>query len=264
MKIKDALKISKKLLQNHENEAVFFLCEYLACDKSWLFLNEHYDFDEKPFFALIDRFLQGEPFEYIFKKASFYGLDFYMQKGVLIPRFDSEILLELVRKELVNNPYKKILEIGFGSGILSIVLAKLTQKKITACDVSKKALNLAIKNARLHKVEDLIDFRLCDFKDMQDDFDLIFSNPPYIAKNYPLDQWVLKEPKKALFGGIKGHEILEKIILFAKAKKAKCLACEFGFDQKEILHEILVKNGFEAKFYKDYQGFDRAFCAKIA
>lgn len=262
MTIKDALNHAKITLKEHSKMAEFILMELLKCERAWLFLNAGREFDEKPYFSLVRRFLHGEPFEYIFGKASFYGLDFAVKKGVLIPRFDSEILLEICLKALKKGTFKRILEIGVGSGILSIVLAKNLGIKIVACDLSKKAISLAYQNAKSHKVEHLIDFKHAKFEKIDAAWDFIFANPPYIARNYPLDIWVQKEPKTALFGGEKGWEMLENIILYAKSHNAKSLACEFGYDQKEILHKILHKNGFKAEFFKDTKGFDRAFLAK--
>lgn len=262
MKVCEALRLARASLVGNERYAEFILLEFLGKDRAWLFLNSEFKINKEAYFRLINRFKEGEPFEYIFEKASFYGLDLFVKKGVLIPRFDSEILLQTCLDELKKKAYKKILEIGFGSGALSIVLAKQLKRKIIACDLSKKALNVALQNAKAQKVEHLIDFQLCDFAKMKGEFEFIFSNPPYIAKNYPLDKYVSKEPKKALFGGKKGHEILKKIIFFAKEKKAKLLACEFGYDQREILAKILRKNGFEAEFFKDTAGLDRAFLAR--
>ena len=263
MKIKQALNIAKARLKDDAKYAEFILLEYIKKDKAYLFLHEDDEIDEKIYFSLINRFISKEPFEYIFKKASFYGLDFKVKKGVLIPRYDSEILLNIILKELKNNKFKNILEIGFGSGILSIIIAKMTNTHIIACDISKTALNIAKKNAKIHKVDHLIDFRLCSFKDIKNiKFDFIFSNPPYIAKDYKIDEWLQKEPKKALFGGIKGYEILKEIILYAKDQNALALACEFGYDQLDILDNILKQNDFSPSFYKDENGFNRAFMAR--
>ncbi|TQR41903.1 peptide chain release factor N(5)-glutamine methyltransferase [Campylobacter sp. MIT 12-8780] len=261
MKLKTALNLAKKSLKTHKDEALFILCEYLQKDRAFIALNGDFDFDEKPYFKLIERFASGEPFEYIFEKAQFYGLEFKVQKGVLIPRFDTEILLELALKELSQKNYTNILEIGFGSGILSIILALKLALKIKACDISELALKLAKENALRHEVGHLIDFRLCDFKNFEGEVDFIISNPPYIQNDYKLDIWVQNEPKQALFGGVKGYEFLEELIVFARKNKVKALACEFGYDQKEILHKILHKNGFKAQFFKDFAGFDRAFLA---
>ncbi|TEY00909.1 HemK/PrmC family methyltransferase [Campylobacter sp. US33a] len=261
MTIKQALILAKDTLLEHKNEALFILCEHLQKDRAWLFLNENLEFDEKPYFKLIKRFQNGEPFEYIFKKANFWGLEFYIEKGVLIPRYDSEILLTHLISTCQKHSYKNILEIGFGSGILSIVLAKTLHLKIQACDINPLALQIAKKNAKIHKVDHLIDFTLCDFKDLKGNFDLIFSNPPYIKNDYKLDIWVQNEPKEALFGGVKGYEILEQIIHFSSRTKAKTLACEFGYNQKEILSQLLQDKFSHISFFQDEQGFDRAFIA---
>ncbi|MFQ6341646.1 HemK/PrmC family methyltransferase [Campylobacter sp. VTCC 70190] len=263
MTIKNALTQAKMLLQGYENEAAFILCEYLQRDKTWLFLNSDFDFDEKPYFKLIKRFKGGEPFEYIFEKANFWGLEFKVKRGVLIPRYDSEILLSLILKLCQSYAFKKILEIGFGSGILSIILAKELGVKITACDISTKALEIAKQNAKLHAVEALIDFKLCDFRELEGNFDFIFSNPPYIKNSYPLDIWVQQEPKEALFGGEQGYEILEEIIHFSISKKTKILACELAYDQKEILEKILSQQNYASEFFKDERGYNRAFVAKF-
>ena len=262
MKICQALKLAKAKLYGNARYAELIMLEFLGQDKAWLFLNADTDINAKAYFALVSRFARGEPFEYLFQKASFYGLDLHAKKGVLIPRFDSEILLEICLDELSKRDYKGILEIGFGSGALSIALAKHTGRKISACDISKKAFSLAKENAKLHKVEHLIDFQLCDFKKIKGKFDFIFSNPPYIARNYPLDKWVQKEPKFALFGGKNGYETLAQIIKFAKQNGAKTLVCEFGYNQRKILHTILHKNGCDAEFFKDTGDFDRAFLAR--
>ncbi|MBM0637001.1 peptide chain release factor N(5)-glutamine methyltransferase [Campylobacter sp. VicNov18] len=261
MTIKNALIKAKAMLKGHENEAVFILCEYLQKDKAWLFLNEDVEFDFKPYFKLVKRFKIGEAFEYIFKKVDFWGLEFEITKGVLIPRYDSEILLFEILRLCKKHNFDNILEIGFGSGVLSIVLAKELGIKITACDINAKALKLALKNAKLHKVDHLIDFKLCDFREISQNYDFIFSNPPYIKESYPLDLWVEQEPKEALWGGKEGHEILEEIIHFAVKRKAAFLACEFGYDQREILEKILKQCQFKAEFFKDEQGYNRAFVA---
>lgn len=250
------------MLKEYENEAVFILCEYLQKDKAWLFLNQDLKFDFQAYFKLIERFKLGEPFEYIFEKTDFYGLEFKIKKGVLIPRYDSQILLFEILKLCQIHTFNNILEIGFGSGILSIVLAKELGIHITACDINPKALKLALENAKIHQVDHLIDFKLCDFKQIKQNYDFIFSNPPYIQTSYPVDIWVQQEPKEALFGGEKGYEILEQIINFSINRKAQFLACEFGYDQKEILKKILDQHQFKAEFFKDEQGYYRTFVAQ--
>ncbi|PSM51736.1 protein-(glutamine-N5) methyltransferase [Campylobacter blaseri] len=216
--------------------------------------------DEKEYFKLIERFKNSEPLEYIVEKASFLDREFFVKKGVLIPRFETEILVEKTLEIAKNIKNPKICEIGFGSGIISISLEKeLPNSKIIASDISTKALEVAKVNAS--KFNSKVSFIKCAYMDKIDgNFDIIVSNPPYIKEDYKLDKWVKNEPDMALFGGKDGHEILENIIILAK-KRAKYLACEIGYDQKEILSNILDKNGFVYEFYKDLAGFDRGFVA---
>lgn len=216
--------------------------------------------DEKPYLSLLQRYKEGEPYEYIFNKAYFYGEEFFIKSGVLIPRFDTQILLDLCLEEIKKNSFTQILEIGFGSGILSIMLAKLAKVRIKAIDINPIALDVAMQNAKAHGVLHMIDFKLASFEELACKYDFIISNPPYISNNYKLDKYVQSEPKSALFGGECGHELLEKIIHFAKSSKV--LACEIGYDQKKILSTILEKEGFDFSFYKDLSGYDRAFVAR--
>ena len=96
-----------------------------------------------------------------------------------------------------------------------------------------------------------------------EDIDILVSNPPYIARGYKLSKFVLNEPESALFGGEVGDEILKDIILIAKDRNIKNIACEMGYDQKVSMQKFLEANGFEYSFYKDLAGFDRGFCAKL-
>jgi release factor glutamine methyltransferase len=100
---------------------------------------------------------------------------------------------------------------------------------------------------------------------IEEDFDMIISNPPYIANNFVLDKNVIDyEPKVALFGGIVGDELLKKIIDLAKIKKVKFLACEMGYDQKQPISEYLKQiNVNSVKFYTDLAGLDRGFIVKF-
>ncbi|NLK66766.1 MAG: peptide chain release factor N(5)-glutamine methyltransferase [Campylobacteraceae bacterium] len=227
--------------------------------KLLLSLNEELD-KKSSFLLLVLRHTKGEPLEYITNKASFLDMEFYVEHGVLIPRFETEILVEKVIEVASRFENLRVCEIGVGSGIISISLKKaLPNAEITATDISDTALKVAKINAKKFNADiKLVKCSLLD--DVEGNFDIIVSNPPYIKDSYELDKWVLNEPKEALFGGKKGHEILEEIIKLA-SKRAKVLACEIGYDQKEVLSKILKKQGFEYVFYKDLAGFDRGFVA---
>lgn len=212
--------------------------------------------------ALAKRYKNGEPLEYISRFCEFMGLKFNIKKGVLIPRSETEILvektLEIAKK--IKNP--KICEIGFGSGIISICLAKNLQNAVVvATDISEIAFKIASQNARNNDVKvKFIQTSLLDGID--GNFDIIVSNPPYISTSYKLDKWVLNEPKEALIGGENGDEMLREIIEIS-SNRTKFLLCEIGFDQKNSLAKTLNKFGYEAKFYKDLAGFDRGFVANL-
>lgn len=278
MTVNDALKAASLQIApaceisgaNPARVAKALLMRHLGVKIEWIFLNLNRELeDAEGFFALAKRFANHEPLEYITGEAGFYGLTFNVKKGVLIPRPETEILVEKSLEVLSNLPARKgpplVAEIGVGSGIISICLALNSNAKIIASDISDDALNLARENAAKFGVEDRIEFVKCAYLDqIYGRFDLLVSNPPYIAQDYRLDKFVLNEPHEALFGGAAGDEILKNIILIAKNRGVKYLACEMGYDQKASLESVLELSGFEAEFYRDLVGFDRGFVARNA
>lgn len=265
MKIDEALKVAKSKLHNLQDRssvAKRLMMFYTGFSLEQLFLNLQKQIEQDGYFKLIDRFKNGEPLEYITGTASFYSLEFNVFKGVLIPRPETEILVQKVIdiSKKFKNP--KIAEIGTGTGIISIILALNLNCKIVATDINDTAISNAKFNANKFKVSDKIDFLNCSYLDDTDDkFDILVSNPPYIADDYNLDIWVNSEPHNALFGGKNGDEILKEIINLADKKEIKTIACEMGYDQKISMQNELDKFGYKAEFYKDLAGFDRGFIA---
>nr|WP_315017196.1 peptide chain release factor N(5)-glutamine methyltransferase [uncultured Campylobacter sp.] len=276
MTVNDALKAAASQIApaceisgaNPARVAKALLMSYLGIKIEWIFLNLNRELEDADgYFSLAKRFANHEPLEYITGEAGFYGLSFNVKKGVLIPRPETEILVERSLEVLSNLPAQNgpplVAEIGAGSGIISICLALNSKAKIIASDISDDALNLARQNAAKFGVEDRIEFVKCAYLDqIYGRFDLLVSNPPYIARDYELDKFVLNEPREALFGGAKGDEILKNIVLLARNRGVKYLACEMGYDQRESMQSALKFNGFEAEFYKDLAGFDRGFVAR--
>lgn len=276
MTVNDALKAAASQIApaceisgaNPARVAKALLTSYLGVKIEWIFLNLNRELeDSEGYFALAKRFANHEPLEYITGEVGFYGLSFNVKKGVLIPRPETEILVEKSLEVLSNLPARNepplVAEIGVGSGIISICLALNSSAKIIASDISDDALNLARENAAKFGVEDRIEFVKCAYLDqIYGRFDLLVSNPPYIAQDYELDKFVLNEPHEALFGGAAGDEILKNIIFVAKNRGVKYLACEMGYDQKASLESVLELSGFEAEFYRDLSGFDRGFVAR--
>jgi len=237
MRVEEALKEAnlrlKPLCENPSRVAKILLMSYLDVSIEWIFLNQKSEFDESGYFALVKRFENYEPLEYINGKAGFYEAP-------------------------------KIAEIGTGSGIISVMLALKTNAKIVATDINEKALKLAKKNALKFNVSEKIDFVKCSYIDeVLGDIDILVSNPPYIARGYKLDKFVINEPHEALFGGEVGDEILKNIILIARNRSIKNIACEMGYDQRASMEMALKFNGFKSTFYKDLAGFDRGFCARL-
>ena len=269
-RVGELLKKASFLLQKFERprfEAELLLSFFLKRDRIWLFLNE--DFEVKNwenFLEIVKKRANGYPIEYILEKVSFYSKEFFIKEGVLIPRPETELLVDEGLKILKNIKNAKVAEIGVGSGIVSVMLALFKEDiKITATDISKEALKVAYKNAVKFGVENKIDFLQTSLLDkVEGDFDLIISNPPYISTYFKLDKTVLNEPKEALFGGERGDEILKEIISLAVKRRARYLVCEMGYDQKNYIKEHLLSFGIkEFGFYKDLAHLDRGFWAKI-
>ena len=213
---------------------------------------------------LVQRRSTHYPLEYITKRASFYGESFNVRDGVLIPRPETEILVEKAEQYLKDIKSPTIIEIGTGSGIISVMLAVLILDiKIIAVDINDKALELAKSNAIKHNVEDKITFVNSNLFENIDDikFDMCISNPPYIANNYKLPKNVKYEPSNALFGGNIGDELLKDIIVETNKRDIPMLMCEMGYDQKRALTKFIDDNVKYKKlqFYQDLDKFDRGF-----
>ncbi|RDX33921.1 peptide chain release factor N(5)-glutamine methyltransferase [Arcobacter sp. HD9-500m-PIT-SAG02] len=234
----------------------------------WLHLNYDKEFDkEKELEKIVKKRATHFPLEYIIGKASFYGEQFITCEQVLIPRPETEILVDKAKDILENIQNPKVVEIGTGSGIISVMLALLIDDiKITAVDINDKALVLAKKNAKKFKVEHKINFIKSDLLDnvCEVNYDMCISNPPYIANNYKLPHNVKFEPGNALFGGEVGDELLINIISITYESNIKFLCCEMGFDQKIPLGKLLKNlKSKKIEFYKDYSNFDRGFCVEF-
>ena len=233
----------------------------------WLHLNYDKEFEkEKELLKLIKKRATHYPMEYITGKASFYGEQFLTHEKVLIPRPETELLVDKAKEILEKISTPKVVEIGTGSGIISVMLALLIKDiKITAVDINENALALAYENAKKFKVEHKINFVKSNlFDDINIDFDMCVSNPPYIADNYKLPENVKYEPKNALYGGNIGDELLNDIIKISFDNNIKYLCCEMGYDQKESLNKLLkTLNTKKIDFYKDYSDFDRGFCVEF-
>ena len=214
---------------------------------------------------LIRRRKLGEPVAYIVKNKEFWKHSFYVDKNVLIPRPDSEIIIQEALKVIDTKNKGFILDIGTGSGCLVISLAKERPNFFySAIDISKKAIKVAKINAKMHQLENRIKFyQSCVDNFFKGKYDLIISNPPYINKfklKY-LDKDIFGfEPLIALEGGLDGSSILNKVIKKSSSllKVGGKLILEIGFDQKLKTMKFLKNEGFYVnKVVKDYGNNDR-------
>ena len=199
-------------------------------------------------------------------------LNFFVDKNVLIPRQDTEILVEEVIKIAQKNNSKKILDLCTGSGAIAVSLAKyLPQSEITAIDISNEAIQIAKKNAITNNVENQITFINSDmFTNLNEEkFDIIVSNPPYIKTDVinNLDNQVKNEPYIALDGGKDGLDFYKKIIneSYAYLKCNGYLCLEIGFDQKIDVIELIENTTQFKETYskKDLYDNDRIIITQI-
>ena len=230
------------------------------------------DKEEQEYLKYIELVAQGEPIEHITHQKEFMKLDFYVDENVLIPRQDTEVLVEEVIKIAQNIRAKKILDLCTGSGAIAVSLAKYLENiQITALDISRKALDVAIANAKNNHVQEKITFVESNlFQDLrQEKYDIIVSNPPYIRRKEieTLDKEVRKEPKIALDGGEDGLDFYREIINkgYEYLKYGGYICLEIGYDQKEEVMQIIKdkKQYTETYCKKDLYDNDRVIVTKI-
>jgi release factor glutamine methyltransferase len=208
---------------------------------------------------LVNRRANKEPIAYILNNKEFWSTNFYVDRSVLIPRPETEVLIDLLLSKISNkNKYFDVLDIGTGSGCILISLLKeLKKARGVGVDKSSKAIAIAKKNSFLNKIDNRICFKNISLEQINFDkkFDIIVSNPPYLSnvslKNLDFDIR-LYEPKAALQGGVQGVDLLNKIIYLASKilKINGLLALEIGDNQFHILAKYLKENHF--KILKKY------------
>ena len=215
---------------------------------------------EVDYFKAIKRLINGEPIQHITHQQEFMKLSFFVNEDVLIPRPDTEILVEEVIKIAKKIKAKNILDMCTGSGAIAVSLAKyLDNVEITAVDISTKTLNVAKTNAKNNEVENKITFIESNLFEniVNEKYDIIVSNPPYIKKDVikTLNKEVQKEPKIALDGGYDGLDFYRKITHQSEEylKFNGYLCFEIGYDQKKDVIKIIND---ERKFTGTYSKKD--------
>ena len=268
MTIKQSLtKAEQKLQESCERprfEAELLLAFHLKKERTYLHAFDDVEVENvEGYEALVERRANHEPYEYIVGVASFYDIELKVESGVLIPRPETEILIDLVAEIIEKEKITSIAEIGVGSGAISVVLArKFPALKIVATDICDSPIKVAKANIERYEVGDRVRVIKSNILDeVRDPLELVVSNPPYIAEDFILKSNVVDyEPKEALFGGVVGDELLKQIVLDVKERGVKYLACEMGYDQKEPMEQFFSEIGVKSySFYKDLANFDRGF-----
>jgi len=252
---------TSKGINNAHREMEWFLCHVLNCQRIDLYIRfeeKLVESDLEVFRKMVKRRISGEPFQHIIGKASFYGRDFIVNKHVLIPRPETEILIERLQ---ANGKVNSLLDVGTGSGCIAITtqLENLA-KNIFATDFSDSAIKTAQENMKLHDVENIKiaqhDFLTQQFKSK---FDVVISNPPYIGidemsslqsevKNY--------DPISALTDNANGHSFFQRFAVQFNnlLNNGGYLLLEFGGDaQKEVVESVFHNVGLKTEFFKDLQ-----------
>ncbi len=270
---KAQLLLKKKKIKTPVLDSQILMSEAIKKEKEFVILNFDKEISNKSlkyFNELIHQRASGEPIAYLVKKKYFWKYQFTVNRDVLIPRPDTEVLIEEVLKLTKNKDSLNLLDIGVGSGC--IIISILKDKKNfygTGIDISKKSLDTCKINGKNLGVINRLKLYKSDIDNFHfRKYDLIISNPPYIEKNklkYLEKDVIGFEPKQALDGGIEGLSEISKVINRSSEliKKNGFLILEIGFDQKRKVKQILENKGFYIKkIVRDLSNNDRCIISK--
>tara|TARA_B100000676_G_scaffold312952_1_gene390131 strand:+ start:3379 stop:4218 length:840 start_codon:yes stop_codon:yes gene_type:complete len=279
MIVRDILKYCEKQLSDHQKdsatiEAHVVVGHVLKKSRSDLLRDQDVELSEyqqSEIFRVIHERISGNPLSYITGHRDFYGLSFTVNRNVLIPRQETELLIETVMRWIcIEHLRLNIVDVGTGSGCLAVALAVNVEKAdITAIDISKEALSVAAQNCRYHSVNNRVQLRqgslLSGFVGIAD---VIVANLPYIKKNEinHLQQEIMYEPIQALDGGLDGLHFQRELLHQSRSKLSSSgiLAMEISPEQGSAL-EDLAKEIFplrEVRLLRDLNGHERVLCIK--
>lgn len=271
------LKTSEEFLTLHKIkeaklDAEILLCSVLNIKRSKLFTMRSDSLTQiqlKQYEKYLERRSHREPVAYISGKSEFMGLEFNVNSNVLIPRQETELLVEEVNNQIKINNYKDILDMCTGSGCIAVSVAYSNDVFVTAIDISKEAVDIAANNAVINKVTSRIEFLISDMFDNinKKKFDIIISNPPYITREEfkTLEQELLFEPKNALVSEDNGLFFYNKIAKNSKEylNNNGIIVVELNSNMSQKIVELFEKYGFvKIKIIKDYANLDRVLVLK--
>ncbi len=271
--IRGSSKLKKSQVLSHKLDSEIILSKILNKKREEILINLNQKMNLetiRKFNLMIKRRYLKEPMAYIIKEKEFWSKNFKVNNHTLIPRPETELMVEILAK-IYRNKKIFILDIGTGSGcILISLLSELKDSKGLGIDISSKALLIAKENAKIQGITDKIKFWNRNFIDIYNSkFDLVVSNPPYIMKKdikNLAEDVKYYEPKLALDGGNDGLDVIKKVIYKTKniLKINGILALEIGNGQFKIVSKLLIKNNFKVKhIIKDYRDNVRCLISKL-
>ena len=273
VKAVDLLKSSG--IENVEYDIKAILTDTFGLDLNKFILDMDNEFEpdkdlEAKYLSRIEKRKEHIPLQYIINKQNFYGLDFYVDESVLIPRYDTENIVDRIVKDCKENKCLSVLDLCTGSGCIAVCLKKNGFEKVYAADISDKALAVAKHNAKLNNA-DIIFLQSDLYKNFPKEirFDIIVSNPPYISTDEiaRLEKQVRDfEPKLALDGGRDGLDFYKKIINLSKnfLNNKGRLYLEIGYDQAKEVVDLAKKEGYyNIQIIKDLSGRDRGISMSV-
>ena len=245
----------------------------IGCERAYLFAHPERELtteEQTRYQAALDQRIRGIPAQYITGHQEFWGMDFLVTSAVLIPRPETELVIETVLKLSTESSSSRIVDVGTGSGCIALALAKeFPHAEIQATDISAGALEIARANAARHQLDNRIHFRETDLLEGLDPgtFDFVISNPPYVGES-EADEVQLEvrkfEPRNAVFAGPTGTEVIERLIPQAHAalKPAGWLVIEISGTIADRVKHLLSQWG-QLQITNDLQGIPRvAFAQK--
>ena len=257
-------------------DAEALLLNHIGKNRAWLLAHGDEEFAgcrAVSYAAILKRRARGEPIQYITGETEFYGLPFHVTRDVLIPRPETEHLVEKVIALCAGLERPRIVDVGTGSGAIAVAIAHaLPQARVTATDVSDAALAIARENAQRNGVAGQMFFTQGDLLEpvKGELFDVVASNPPYVPEEdrASLDVEVREyEPEQALFGGLGGMDAYRRLIPQAADTLAPGghIVLEIGYGQRRAIETLLTASGYEEiQFLPDLQGIARVAVARMA
>lgn len=264
MTFQEAISYGSNILNNRfESEIIF--CHVVNITRSYLYAHQEDELQSflwQEYQQQIAKRKQGLPIAYITGSKEFWSLEFEVNQHTLIPRPETELLVQLTLEELHNKQSASILELGVGSGAIAIAIAhERPQWQILGTDLSKDALAIAQKNADRHHIKNLMLYESNWFQNVPAiEFDIITSNPPYIAANDPHLAELSYEPQSALVSGEDGLDDIKIIIKDALAylKEKGRLLLEHGYNQGNPVRNLMKQNHYQdVKTIKDFNNIER-------